>query len=344
MVSEMGKVFVKGPTESPDDLLAKESRLGQAFRVGGDIAEGAIEMTEPIDNFGAFARKPLRALRYLTQGKFRRQLSPTELAYQKLIAGREAQEQVGREEAIRQREEEMAENFRRLEALDAGDDRRIAPLPEVTGSRFSRAGRQQRKDSKQALADAQAQRLADYERLGAAQRLPLQQEATEAEEEEMYARNLKRVQEENIRAALRGQRQQGLTQAQIDPNIMRRISDAHLAGVRQFTDGLPVPDAEAPPAPAPSVEAPPLPGQPDIKAIAESGDLSQDNNDGKKEINRVEAMANEQNKTLGMNNEREVPNFLDIKDLPQDQESSLLTPTQLADINDERERQKGGEE
>lgn len=219
----MGKVFVKGPVESPDDLLAKESRLGQAFRVGGDIAEGAIEMTEPIDNFGALARKPLRALRYLTQGKFRRQLSPTELAYQKLIAGREAQEQFTREEAERQRQEEMRQNFQRLEGLDASDDRRIDALPEVTGGIFS----QERRDSKQALADAQAQRLADYKRLEAAQRLPLQADAATAEEEEMYARNLKRVQEENIRAALRGQKQKGKEQAQVSANILERISNAN---------------------------------------------------------------------------------------------------------------------
>ena len=33
----MGKVFVKGPTESPDDLLAKESQAARAGRVGADL-------------------------------------------------------------------------------------------------------------------------------------------------------------------------------------------------------------------------------------------------------------------------------------------------------------------
>jgi len=219
----MGKVFVKGPVESPDDLLAKESRLGQVFRVGGDIAEGAIEMTEPIDSFGAFARKPLRALRYVTQGKGKRQLSPTELAYQKLLANRDAQTQFARDEAERKREEEMAENFRRLEVMSPSDDRKIAPLPEVSGLPFS----QQRRDSKQALADAQAQRKEMYEKLQAAQRLPLQEDAANAAEEEIYQRNLQRVREENIRAALRGQKQKGKNQAKAGAGILQRISDAN---------------------------------------------------------------------------------------------------------------------
>jgi len=316
-------------------------------------------MTEPIDNFGALARKPLRALRYLTQGKFRRQLSPTELAYQKLIEGRDAQTQFARDEAERERQEEMAENFRRLEVMSPSDDRKIAPLPEVSGLPFS----QQRRDSKQALADAQAERKEMYEKLQAAQRLPLQEDAANAAEEEMYARNLKRVQEENIRAALRGQKQKGKNQAQVSANILELISNANAPATQNVAVENPITNV-----PTSSQFAPinpriktqidtqnmatiggevPLPGQPDKKAIAESGALSEDQNDGKKEIQRVEGMANEQNKNLGMNTVRESINFSEpVTGLTQDapSPSSPLTPTQQADVEEERERQASGED
>ena len=353
----MGKVFVKSPVESPDDLLAKESRLGQAFRVGGDIVEGGIEMTAPIDSFGALARQPLRALRYLTQGKFRRQLSPTELAYQKLIAGRDSQTQFARDEAERKRQEEMRQNFQRLEGLDVDDDRRIEPLPEVSGFPFS----QQRRDSKQALADAQAQRLADYERLEAAQRLPLQEDAASAAEEEMYQRNLQRVREENIRAALRGQKQKGQEQAKAGASILQRISDANAPATQNVAVGNPISNVSTSQfAPIdPRIKAQietqnmatmggqaPLPGQPDKKAIAESGALSPNENDGKKEIERVEGMANEQNKDLGMNTVRESINFNEpVTGLSEDVPSPFppLTPEQKADVEEELKRQASGE-
>ena len=225
----MGKVFVKGPVESPDDLLAKESGWGQAGRlIGGtafDATQGAVNLTRhgAIQSAADLAGIPFNILRYLANKDWKRKLSPTELAYQKLIAGREAQEQYTREEADRQRQEEMRQNFQRLEGLDVDDDRRIEPLPEISGGIFS----QQRRDSKQALADAQAQRLADYERLEAAQRLPLQEDADNEAEEEMYQRNLQRVQEENIRAALRGQKQKGKNQAQVSAGILEMISNAN---------------------------------------------------------------------------------------------------------------------
>ena len=221
----MGKVFVKSPVESPDDLLAKESRLGQFARVGLDATQGAVNLTRPraIQSAADLVGVPINIARYFMQGKANRQLSPTEQAYQKLIAGRDAQEQFARDEAERKREEEMAENFRRLEVMSPSDDRKIAPLPEVSGLPFS----QQRRDSKQALADAQAERKEMYEKLQAAQRLPLQEEAANAAEEEMYQRNLQRVQEENIRAALRGQKQKGKNQAQVSAGILQRISDAN---------------------------------------------------------------------------------------------------------------------
>ena len=81
----MGKIFVKAPAESPDDLLSKESQLGRAGRVLADAGEGAVGMAEPIPNFGALMRKPLGALRYLAEGRYKRKLSPEEEAEQKFL-------------------------------------------------------------------------------------------------------------------------------------------------------------------------------------------------------------------------------------------------------------------
>ena len=355
----MGKVFVKGPVESPDDLLAKESRLGQLGRVGLDATQAAVNLTRPqsIQSFADLAGVPFNIARYFMEGKGKKQLSPTELAYQKLIAGREAQEQFTREEADRKRQEEMRQNFQRLEGLDASDDRRIDALPEVTGGIFS----QERRDSKQALADAQAQRLADYERLEAAQRLPLQEDAASAAEEEMYQRNLQRVREENIRAALRGQKQKGQEQAKAGASILQRISDANAPATQNVAVGNPISNVSTSQfAPIdPRIKAQietqnmatmggqaPLPGQPDKKAIAESGALSPNENDGKKEIERVEGMANEQNKDLGMNTVRESINFNEpVTGLSEDVPSPFppLTPEQKADVEEELKRQASGE-
>ena len=90
----------------------------------------------------------------------------------------------------------------------------------------------------------------------------------------------------------------------------------------------------------------PLPGQPDKKAIAESGALSPNENDGKKEIERVEGMANEQNKDLGMNTVRESINFNEpVTGLSEDVPSPFppLTPEQKADVEEELKRQASGE-
>jgi len=114
----MGKVFVKGPVESPDDLLAKESQLGRAGRVLGDATEGAIGMTEPIDSFGSLMRKPLGALRYLAEGRYKRKLSPLEEAIQNARFSQMGRDQI-REEmqpamdakaALAAKEKEEADN------------------------------------------------------------------------------------------------------------------------------------------------------------------------------------------------------------------------------------------
>tara|TARA_R100000234_G_scaffold39931_1_gene23897 strand:+ start:9315 stop:10346 length:1032 start_codon:yes stop_codon:yes gene_type:complete len=76
----MGKIFVKGPVESPDDLLAKESRLGQAGRIGLDATQGAINLTRPgaIQSAADLAGVPLSVMRYFMEGKHKRQLTDEE--------------------------------------------------------------------------------------------------------------------------------------------------------------------------------------------------------------------------------------------------------------------------
>lgn len=211
----MGKVFVKGPVESPDDLLAKESRLGQAGRlIGGtalDATQGAINLTRPgaIQSAADLAGIPINILRYLANKDWKRKLSPEEEASQRVKLRHAAEEEFRQSQAQQMADREMAENFRRLETMSPSDDRKIEPLPEVTGSRFSRAGRQQRKDSKQALADAMNERKEMYEKLQAAQRLPSQEQAELNRIAAVKEKARRDVEAEDYRRGLRGQKQRG---------------------------------------------------------------------------------------------------------------------------------------
>ena len=159
----------------------------------------------------------------MIEGKGKRRLSPTEQAYQKLLANREAQEQFARDEAERKRQEEMAENFRRLEVMSPSDDRKIAPLPEVSGLPFS----QERRDSKQALADAQAEEKKCMKNCKRHRGYLFKKMQPMQQKKKCTQGNLQRVQEENIRAALRGQKQKGKNQAQVSAGILEMISNAN---------------------------------------------------------------------------------------------------------------------
>jgi len=211
----MGKVFVKGPVESPDDLLAKESGWGQAGRlIGGttlDATQGAINLTRPgaIQSAADLAGIPINILRYLANKDWKRKLSPEEEASQRVKLRHAAEEEFRQSQAQQMADREMAENFRRLETMSPSDDRKIEPLSEVTGSRFSRAGRQQRKDSKQALADAMNERKEMYEKLRMAQRLPSQEQAELNRIAAVKEKARRDVEAEDYRRGLRGQKQRG---------------------------------------------------------------------------------------------------------------------------------------
>jgi len=77
----MGKVFVKGPTESPDDLLKIESQLARAGRVGADFGLGAAKRflgPQPKD-FGSFMQQYFfDPIQYLREGRGKRQLTDEE--------------------------------------------------------------------------------------------------------------------------------------------------------------------------------------------------------------------------------------------------------------------------
>lgn len=212
----MGKVFVKSPVESPDDLLAKrlepyekysESQAGRAARVGFDAFEGGMSVMDPKQYRSAsdLFKPAINLGRYIASGKLKRKLSPQQ---QMLQALRDKTQMAGihqQELAEQAAEDEKAENIRMLENLPADDKRRFEPLPEITGSRFSRAGRQQRKDSKQALEDAEARRAEMYEQLQQKQNLPLQQQAEAQRLKEVEDRAAALVEYQDKVREMRGQ-------------------------------------------------------------------------------------------------------------------------------------------
>lgn len=123
----MGKVFVKGPVESPDDLLAKESQAARIGRVGLDATQGAVNLTRPqsIQSFADLAGVPLNIARYFMEGRHKRKLSPEEEAMQNARLRQIAQDQI-REEmqpamdaraALAAKEKEQAD-FEYLQSVD----------------------------------------------------------------------------------------------------------------------------------------------------------------------------------------------------------------------------------
>ncbi len=154
----MGKVFVKGPVESPDDLLAKESQAARMGRVLADAGEGLVGMTEPTPNFGAFARKPLNFLRYLAEGRYKRKPSPLEEAMENARLRQKADETLAQQNAAN----EKASDIAIMEARDPANTEAqyMDPLPKLTGrGRLPFSG--QRKN----LKDAMNQRELDYEKI-----------------------------------------------------------------------------------------------------------------------------------------------------------------------------------
>ena len=116
----MGKIFVKGPTESPDDLLAKQT-MAQRFKdfattrnirgAGRELGTSAGRFANnEIQNFGQFASalaNPLIAL------LGRKPMTPEEEAYARILA-REKATQQRQAELAPQREAELLSRFRNL--------------------------------------------------------------------------------------------------------------------------------------------------------------------------------------------------------------------------------------
>lgn len=139
----MGKVFVKGPVESPDDLLAKESQAARIGRVGLDATQGAVNLTRPqsIQSFADLAGVPLNIARYFMEGRHKRKLNPQEEAIQNARLRQIAQDQI-REEmqpamdakaALAAKEKEEADNQALLSRFQNLSQRKGAEAAQLSG-------------------------------------------------------------------------------------------------------------------------------------------------------------------------------------------------------------------
>jgi|TARA_R100000458_G_C8262651_1_gene238025 hypothetical protein len=308
----MGKIFVKGPTESPDDLIAK-NRLRdfgmESLRSAGQIADNQI------NTFGGLMGALGRPLAHLFR---RKPLSPQQQADLDARIRHNAREKIKLEmqpaidaqRALEARQKQEADNQALLSRFQNLTQRRGAETAGLTPYRG-------------------VQDLAEFEDY-ARQKFPgmsLNDVAT------MLGRQFTNVEAEDLRSRLRGK-------AGIEGYGAQQTAD-ELEAASDAAEPISLEETAAMVDPAYFVPVP------DTKAIADSGALSDDQNDGKNEIQRVETMANEQNKNLGMNTVNEAiqkpkePDFGAAPPLPTDptdnQESNLgLTPDQRADIEDER--------
>lgn len=126
----MGKVFVKGPTESPDDLLKIESQLARAGRVGADFGLGAAKRflgPQPKD-FGSFMQQYFfDPIQYLREGRGKRQLTDEEKDEMRFRRRQKFREQLEEE-----RRPMMEEQKRKIE--DAALLGRFQNLAQRTGA------------------------------------------------------------------------------------------------------------------------------------------------------------------------------------------------------------------
>ena len=126
----MGKVFVKGPVESPDDLLKIESQLARASRVGVDFGLGAAKRflgPQPKD-FGSFMQQYFfDPIQYLREGRGKRQLTDEEMDEMRF-----RRKQKFREQLEAERRPIMQEQKRKIE--DAALLGRFQNLAQRTGA------------------------------------------------------------------------------------------------------------------------------------------------------------------------------------------------------------------
>lgn len=303
----MGKVFVKGPVESPDDLLAKESQAARMSRVLADAGEGLVGMTEPTPNFGAFARKPLNFLRYLAEGRYKRKPSPLEEAMENARLRQTANETLAQQNAAN----EKASDIAIMEARDPANTEAqyMDPLPKLTG-RGRLPFSAQRKD----LKDAMRQRELDYEKIRGWGDAPSQVAARKEREAQLTQQardNLFRQAEQD---RLLGEETDEETAAKKTAKETQQAGDASDPMADMTAQGLKLrqegidntpaqPDLMHPDVQSKIKEAgDELLGEPvpNIQAIKDSGHLSDDQNDGKNEVQRVENRAHDATAKDGM--------------------------------------------
>ena len=265
----MGKVFVKGPVESPDDLLSKGPKWDATKQVTGRVGRGLGKVAGAGLGVAAGALTPASAIN-----------SKSQLDY--LKDKYEVENQA--KEALRQRMQPSIDAQARAKLANYG--------LEGEGLETAYPGM----DPSEALNQEELARNVFNRRKRVSH---LQQEAdTNREQKEL---------EQKTGVAV-------VSDASQKPPLSTAMDDMTAAGQKLLQNqrtGMVDDLLEETEEPAPV---------PDIPAIQNSGHLSDDQNDGKNEVKRVQEIANEQVKVLGANNVNEIQGAEMLNEEPEEPE------------------------
>ena len=291
-MSEVGKVFVKSPVESPDDLLAK-GKLDQAGRflgrAGLATVGGIAGALMPARSFQEWLRN------MISMGKLSASAinSKSQLDY---LKDRFMLETKGKEQVAQQMSDTRAAKDK---ASDMASLRGNTPEPSFL-QRYGPGGKKVRGQEKQTKLDILNQYQNAYEQgtlpsqqitltperkreldLQAAGNLYRQQK-----QEEMWERN---KQERDF--AQKTNKEVGVVSDAVTEDPMADMTAAGQKLLQDKRTGMVDDLLEEPKEPAPV---------PDIQAIKDSGHLSDDQNDGKNEVQRVENLGDSKTAKDGM--------------------------------------------
>ena len=328
----MGKVFVKGPVESPDDLLekGKAGQLGRfAGRAGLATVGGIAGALMPAKSFKEWL------MNMITSGKIAASMINSKSSLDALKDQYREQDKA-RDAVAQEREEgrvadEKASDMSDLQNLapegstDGAPSRNVQVLPKRGILPFT--GKRNRYN------EIMDQNKETYEQVMGAGRLPRQEQLANAKTAANQAKQEELVANENIRHGIRGTKgytKEGkkMTSAEIlaasqddyddyDDDVaprdpMKEITQQGSTLRQESADNMPnQPELMHPDAYAEIKEAgdelleetTPVP---DKVAIEASGALSDEQNDGKTQVNQVENFALTQNQELGGNDDPEI--------------------------------------
>ena len=261
----MGKVFVKGPVESPDDLLEK-SKLGQLGRKGAQLGLGVVGgiggALMPARSFQEWVGNMIR------MGKLSASAVNSKSNMDMLLDKYKVENQA--KEALRQQMQPSIDAQARAKLTNYG--------LEGQGLETAYPGM----SPSEALNQEQLARNVFNRRKRVSH---LQQEAD-------TNRKQKEIEQKTGVAVV--------SDASQEPPPLTAMERMTAAGQRRLRDqrtGMVNDLLEEPEEPVPV---------PNIQEIKDSGHLSDDQNDGKNEVQRVQEIANEQIKVLGGNNVNEI--------------------------------------